>query len=50
MLIPLFGVGVAAATTALPGRVRALGTGALVAAMALLQLSALGIVVARFYA
>jgi 4-amino-4-deoxy-L-arabinose transferase-like glycosyltransferase len=50
MLVPLFGLGVAAATTALPGRARALGTGALLAGLVLLQLSAFGEVAARFYA
>jgi 4-amino-4-deoxy-L-arabinose transferase-like glycosyltransferase len=50
MLIPLFGIGVAAAMTALPGRLRAGATGVVLAAGALLQLSALGEVVARFYA
>jgi 4-amino-4-deoxy-L-arabinose transferase-like glycosyltransferase len=50
MLIPLYGIGVAAAMSALPGRVRAGATGAVLAAAVLLQLSAFGLVVARFYA
>jgi 4-amino-4-deoxy-L-arabinose transferase-like glycosyltransferase len=50
MLIPLFGVGVAAALSALPGRLRALTTGALLAFGVLLQISAFGLVVERFYA
>jgi 4-amino-4-deoxy-L-arabinose transferase-like glycosyltransferase len=49
-LVPLLGLGVAAALTALPGRVRAGATGVVLAGGALLQLSALGVVVARFYA
>ena len=50
MLIPLYGVGVAAAVAALPGRVRAFAAGGLLGAMFLLQLSAFGLVVERFYA
>jgi hypothetical protein len=50
MLVPLFGIGVAAAMTALPGRVRGAVTGAVLAGAVLLQLSAFGLVVARFYA
>jgi 4-amino-4-deoxy-L-arabinose transferase-like glycosyltransferase len=50
MLIPLYGVAVAGALQALPGRARALTTGALLAALVLLQLSAFGLVVERFYA
>lgn len=51
MLIPLFGLAVAAATTALPaGRVRAAATGALLGGAVLLQLAAFGEVLARFYA
>jgi hypothetical protein len=50
MLIPLYGVAVAAALRALPGRLRAATTGALVAALVLLQLSAFGLIVERFYA
>ncbi len=49
-LVPLFGLGVAAALTALPGRVRTGATGAVLATGALLQLSAFGLVVSRFYA
>ncbi|WP_259312656.1 glycosyltransferase family 39 protein [Capillimicrobium parvum] len=50
MLVPLYGVAIAGAASALPGRIRAAGTGALLAGLVLLQLSAFGIVVARFYA
>ncbi len=50
MLVPLYGVAVAGALLALPGRVRALTTGGVVAALFLLQLSAFGLVVERFYA
>jgi hypothetical membrane protein len=50
MLIPLYGIAVAGALRALPGRVRALTTGAVLAALVLLQLSAFGLVVERFYA
>lgn len=50
MLIPLFGIGVATAMAALPGRLRALTTGGLLGVMFLLQLSAFGLVMARFYA
>ncbi len=50
MLVPLYGVAVAGAMRALPGRLRALTTGGLVAALFLLQLSAFGLVVERFYA
>jgi hypothetical protein len=41
---------VAGALRALPGRTRALTTGAVLAALVLLQLSAFGLVVERFYA
>jgi hypothetical protein len=50
MLIPLFGVGVAAAMSALSGRARAVATGGLLAGGFLLQLTAFGLIVARFYA
>jgi hypothetical protein len=50
MLIPLFGIGVAGALAALPGRLRAGVSGATLAGLFLLQLSAFGLVVARFYA
>jgi hypothetical protein len=50
MLIPLYGIAVAGALWALPGRLRALTTGGVVAALFLLQLSAFGLVVERFYA
>jgi hypothetical protein len=50
MLVPLYGLAIAGATTALPGRVRAAAGGAVLAALVLLQLSAFGLVVARFYA
>jgi 4-amino-4-deoxy-L-arabinose transferase-like glycosyltransferase len=50
ILVPLYGVAVAAALWALPGRLRALTTGGVVAALFLLQLSAFGLVVERFYA
>jgi 4-amino-4-deoxy-L-arabinose transferase-like glycosyltransferase len=50
MLIPLYGIAVAGALRALPGRARALTTGAVLAALVLLQLSAFGLVVERFYA
>jgi hypothetical protein len=50
MLVPLFGIGVAAAMSALPRRVRGAVTGAVLAGAVLLQLSAFGLVVARFYA
>lgn len=50
MLIPLYGVAVAGALTALPGRVRAAATGAVLAGAVVLQVAALGEVVARFYA
>jgi 4-amino-4-deoxy-L-arabinose transferase-like glycosyltransferase len=50
MLIPLYGVAVAGAMRALPGRLRAATTGGLVAALVLVQLSAFGLVVERFYA
>lgn len=50
MLIPLFGLAVAAAIAGLPGRVRAFTAGGLLGAMFLLQLSAFGLVVERFYA
>ena len=50
MLIPLYGIGVAAAVAAFPGRVRALASGGLLGALVLLQLSAFGLVVERFYA
>jgi hypothetical protein len=50
MIVPLFGLGVAAALSALPGRLRAAATGGLLAGGVLLQIGALGIVVARFYA
>jgi 4-amino-4-deoxy-L-arabinose transferase-like glycosyltransferase len=50
MLIPLFGLAVAAAVAALPGRVRGFAAGGLLGAMFLLQLSAFGLVVERFYA
>ena len=50
MLVPLYGVAVAGAMRALPGRVRAATTGALLAALVLLQLSAFGLIVERFYA
>ncbi len=49
-LVSLLGVGVAAALTALPGRSRTLAGGALLGGAFLLQLSAFGLVVARFYA
>lgn len=50
MLVPLYGLAIAGATTALPGRIRAAAGGAVLAALVLLQLSAFGLVVARFYA
>lgn len=50
MLIPLFGIGVAGALSALPGRLRAVTTGGLLAFGVLLQISAFGLVVERFYA
>jgi 4-amino-4-deoxy-L-arabinose transferase-like glycosyltransferase len=50
MLIPLYGIGVAAALTGLPGRLRAGASGAVLAGLFLLQISAFGLVVARFYA
>ncbi len=50
MVIPLLGVLVAGALTALPRRLRGAAAGALLAAAALLQLSAFGLVVERFYA
>jgi len=50
MLVPLYGVAVAGAMRALPGRLRAVTSGALLAALVLLQLSAFGLVVERFYA
>jgi 4-amino-4-deoxy-L-arabinose transferase-like glycosyltransferase len=50
MLVPLFGVGVAAGMSALSGRARAVATGALLAGGFLLQLTAFGLIVARFYA
>jgi 4-amino-4-deoxy-L-arabinose transferase-like glycosyltransferase len=46
----LYGVGVALAVSLVPGRWGAAAAGAVVAALALLQLSALGITVERFYA
>jgi 4-amino-4-deoxy-L-arabinose transferase-like glycosyltransferase len=49
-LVPLYGVAVAGALLALPRRLRALTTGGVVAALFLLQLSAFGLVVERFYA
>jgi 4-amino-4-deoxy-L-arabinose transferase-like glycosyltransferase len=50
MLVPLYGLAVAGAMRVLPGRARALATGGLLAAIVLLQLSAFGLVVERFYA
>jgi 4-amino-4-deoxy-L-arabinose transferase-like glycosyltransferase len=50
MLIPLYGIGVATALAILPGRWRASMTGALLGFGVLLQISAFGLVVARFYA
>lgn len=50
MLIPLYGVAVAGAMRALPGRLRAATSGALLAALVLVQLAAFGLVVERFYA
>ncbi len=49
VFVPLYGIAVAGALTALPGRVRAGVTGAVLAGAVLLQLSAFGLVVARFY-
>jgi hypothetical protein len=50
MLIPLYGLGVAGALSALPGRLRGGVTGALLAFGVLLQIGAFGLVVERFYA
>jgi 4-amino-4-deoxy-L-arabinose transferase-like glycosyltransferase len=50
MLIPLYGAAIAGAMRALPGRLRAVTTGGLLAALVLLQLSAFGLIVERFYA
>jgi hypothetical protein len=50
VLVPLFGAGVAFALSALPGRVRAVATGAALAGAFVLQIAALGEVVGRFYA
>jgi 4-amino-4-deoxy-L-arabinose transferase-like glycosyltransferase len=50
MLIPLYGIAIAAALAGLPGRLRAGASGAVLAGLFLLQISAFGLVVARFYA
>jgi 4-amino-4-deoxy-L-arabinose transferase-like glycosyltransferase len=50
MLIPLYGLGVAGALSALTGRLRAVTTGGLLAFGVLLQIGAFGLVVERFYA
>lgn len=50
MLVPLYGIAIAAALSVLPGRLRAGASGAVLAGVFLLQISAFGLVVARFYA
>lgn len=49
-VIPLYGIGVAGALTVLPRRLEGAGAGAVLAGVAILQVSALGHVVERFYA